>query len=749
MIIRGIIISILLALSAAAIWSVVTGQTRFAADINALFPASDRKEIEVSAYEALQAQNGRQISIFAGHADEARLISGLSHLKEKLYTLSNLTVREASDEEATRLSRFIRQNAGLIATEDDFKELQSGNGSSLIQRTLLSLFLPGSLITADQLRKDPLALSTAQINMFAANGNASFLGEDGVHYVQLSLLLQEDLSPDAKKATFLQFKEVLNVVSKKHDGFSLVATGAPFYENQIAEKSKTEALFLSIGATVGVILLLLFAFRSARVISGALLIITGGILSGAVATLLIFNTVHLIAVAFGSSLIGVVVDYAIHFYAARRLSEPMAVTAERIRLGLVLGAGTSIIGFIALLFSNMIFLQQIAVYSTFGVVGAALTVLFLLPILSIIDPKQSPSSDHNGVRKLHITLTPIALFPALGLASALSAALLLLNYAPSSDSVRNLRVSTEAIDKLEQQISKLGANSSNRIVLIQGNSAEEILQREEQLKAELFIASDQSLRVSLSLSDFLPSLKRQEEIASLTKEVMATKEAAPLLSMIGDLEADRTFVSLDPAVIRQLPMEIQGLRIEHNEIDQQAHLMILPGSANDAYLAPLLSKFAWATELDVTRKYTSDMARMRLKATQTLIAGIIFANLIFIIRFGVIKGLQALVAPSAATLLALLAIAYLTPGLSFFSVIAGFLIFALGADYALFQMASQDDDRDRAYKAVTLSALSTVLVFGLMSFSSIPVLQTIGSTIVIGVVCAWGLSPLAIASKKE
>ncbi|MEP4150404.1 MAG: hypothetical protein ABJL73_03815, partial [Lentilitoribacter sp.] len=132
------------------------------------------------------------------------------------------------------------------------------------------------------------------------------------------------------------------------------------------------------------------------------------------------------------------------------------------------------------------------------------------------------------------------------------------------------------------------------------------------------------------------------------------------------------------------------------------------------------------------------------KATFALLGGIIAINFLFMFRFGWMKGLRVMSVPTFSTVASLVLVALLGTGLTFFTIMAGFLVFALGADYSLFQMAAKTDDKSRTYLAVGLSALSTVLVFGLMAFSLIPVLQIMGSVVVIGVVLSWALAPLVV-----
>jgi predicted exporter len=59
----------------------------------------------------------------------------------------------------------------------------------------------------------------------------------------------------------------------------------------------------------------------------------------------------------------------------------------------------------------------------------------------------------------------------------------------------------------------------------------------------------------------------------------------------------------------------------------------------------------------------------------------------------------------------------------------------LGVDYALFFERTKTDreERLRTLHAVLVSSLSTLMVFAILSFSSIPVLRSIGVTVTLGV----------------
>ncbi len=98
----------------------------------------------------------------------------------------------------------------------------------------------------------------------------------------------------------------------------LELTGPGAFAVEIAAKTQGEAQWIGMLDTVGLIVLLLLAYRSWKVpLLGVLPLASAG-LAGLVAVALLFDRVHGITVAFGFTLIGVVQDYPIHLFSHQR-----------------------------------------------------------------------------------------------------------------------------------------------------------------------------------------------------------------------------------------------------------------------------------------------------------------------------------------------------------------------------------------------------------------------------------------------
>jgi predicted exporter len=102
-------------------------------------------------------------------------------------------------------------------------------------------------------------------------------------------------------------------------------------------------------------------------------------------------------------------------------------------------------------------------------------------------------------------------------------------------------------------------------------------------------------------------------------------------------------------------------------------------------------------------------------------------------------------APMALTTLIILAVLRGTGvSLNLFHLIALVLAAGLGLDYALFFEHAEDDplEQRRTLHALLVCALSTLMVFALLSLSTLPVLRAIGVTVTIGVIANFVLALL-------
>ena len=98
--------------------------------------------------------------------------------------------------------------------------------------------------------------------------------------------------------------------------------------------------------------------------------------------------------------------------------------------------------------------------------------------------------------------------------------------------------------------------------------------------------------------------------------------------------------------------------------------------------------------------------------------------------------------PALAAFVCLGVLGYLGEPISLFNVMALLLVLGIGVDYALF-FRETGLESPATLLAITMSSFTTVLAFGLLAFSETTAVHAFGLTVLIGILVAFLLSPIA------
>ena len=734
-----------------ASWRVFSGKAEFVADIEYLFPKENPTQIEGSTLEKIQKSSSKQIIFLIEHSNAIKRKEAFSQLQSVLQERTTFEPTAISVAELSKIRVFQLENIGAYASDTDFRALQNEEYKPLVERSLRALYLPGSTINSKEFSQDPLGLYPSYLTSLQTQlSSTSSASASKSHHQLLIGALGPDISAERFRRDLETVDQIVAKLTSYDPQLDINYIGPGYYSREIASISKRDATWITSAALAAVIILLLLVFRSLKPALGAIFIITTGLASGAAVTLLIFDTIHLISLAFGSTLVGVVVDYAVHFYFAQRAGESPSLSSRRILLGLVGATTTTIAGFTVLLFTDVPLLSQISVFSIAGVISAAFAVILWLPALSQPPNSSITSNNASRARLFHYQIARPSLLAVMLLLSIGAGAALYTEFLPANDKVQNLRVQTPNLTERAKKIASAGGFQSNQLLLITGTNEEELLQREETIRSYLSKNKGTGEQISaVTLSHFIPSLKRQQQLCRARAHAYEAEVTAPLIKLVSKHTNTCTEITLDAKAWDTLPDQIKALKIDTSGGLSPQHLMILQGAIKGPSSVNLYEAFAWVKPIDLAARYSGALGHMRQKTTIAILTGILCVTIVACLILGWKTGFQVAVIPAFAALISPV-IFYLAGGtIIFFSIIASFLVYALAADYSLFQFATKADDIDRTYKAVAVSSFSTILVFSLLSFSNIPVLQNMGAIVVIGVLIAWITAPVATLKHKE
>ncbi|MEQ8390237.1 MAG: hypothetical protein RIB30_04540, partial [Thalassospira sp.] len=413
----------------------------------------------------------------------------------------------------------------------------------------------------------------------------------------------------------------------------------------------------------------------------------------------------------------------------------------QIHKGLGLGLLTSIIGFSALALSPTSLLVQIAVYSIAGLIAAYCSVKFLLPLIP-----PTPVRENSPIRLVHewlmrlmmVVVLPrkIQLFVAIFLIVALPISAFLI---PGHDDVRALGQSDAELLSDARMISEtLGLGGSPVFIRVDGKTAQQRLETSESVrKAIMPLISAGKIGGVVALSDFVPSIAVQKDNRRLVRDELYKPFSASLSDV---LQTPLQFPDLDAPYL--LPDQaINNLsEIARFQTNTSDIMRLSDVSDVDALNAALVS-FENARLISPTTIISTQFAEYRYWTYIALGVVLAIALILAILRYGLDRGVRVFSAPAGAILFALIGGYIMGVPISFFTTMAMFLVFAIGADYVLFLSEGDDTEhREHTRLAVFLSLISSVLAFGLLATSSVPLVSDIGTIIATGLVGAWFLA---------
>ena len=145
--------------------------------------------------------------------------------------------------------------------------------------------------------------------------------------------------------------------------------------------------------------------------------------------------------------------------------------------------------------------------------------------------------------------------------------------------------------------------------------------------------------------------------------------------------------------------------------------------------------------VDQVESVSSLFARYRIRASGLLAVAFCLASLGLGFKFGWRNGATIMSVPVVALAVSLAMLGWFDQLFSLFNLFALLLVLGIGVDYGLFFFMA-GDRRASTSLGVTLSALTTLLAFGLLATSSTEIVHAFGFTVTAGIVTALLCAPL-------
>lgn len=523
-------------------------------------------------------------------------------------------------------------------------------------------------------------------------------------------------------------------------GFDNVLTsGIPLFASHAAQTAQTELSRLGTISLLGVCLLSWLWFRRLRVIGLMLLVIAQAMVVATAATLAIFGQIHLISLVFGTTLIGITVDYSAHYFGKRFGQDEDDISDTLIKLmpSLSLALVSTVIAFLVMANTPMQGLQQMAIFCASGVISAFAAVTLWFPCLDFKLQTQNLSLKKIGdmiaqlptwsdcrwqYRVILIVLCSTTLF--LGLSNIKPTAQLQeLNNAPPI-------LVTEAL-----QVSELlHTPSTSQYFIVKGSNLNDLLLKQEMVYKRLADHPIDGVTLS-SMSDWIASDERATQMQQIRQQATELINSDVNALLGATLPVDNDDIGPVQARLKELNL-FKTLQQRFHLLTPHSALVQIRGlTANNVddvkALANNLDGITW---VDYPQDIAKTLGQYRDQIAKLLALSIATVILILTFRF---KG-QSWRAFTPTVLGLLMTVALLSlwgMNFSLFSVLALVLLLGLGFDYGIFMTAS--DQEPETIATIAFAALTTFLSFGLLVFSNTPALKIFGMTVAMGQCLIW------------
>lgn len=666
---------------------------------------------------------------------------------KKLYKLldkSGLTVQSADASGLQDILRVLQPYREYFLTETGRQILTNASDASLVRRALKNLYAPVSLDVLPW-QDDPLGLFGLSLRealtdpRFSISGDLLTIGNPAdprSFCVFLRIQTDEALSIDTASFTQERLEKAKEELQLEMPSVRIAAAGPLIISQAVSTQASQESTFIGLISAAAIGLMVLVALRSLLYSLWMVAVLAIGFAFATSVVWLVFGGIHLLSLVFGATLLGIAADYVFH-YLTELFTAPCALQAARqLYRGLGVSLLTSLVGYSTLYFIPMPVLHQVGLFCMTGLTCAYATVLLYLPLVIRGKPISPPTwwiaeqlrnlfaNSSRGKQALIATVLVAALAPGL----------LRLHNADDLTLLNSIPQDVLADQKFVSE--RIFLSSPGQFFLVHGADSNETLSHLQQFIPWLETAKKEGWITGYQTgASLLQTEQKQLENYALVHE--ANRRARQLTSE----KLQTTLAMPDPLSSQPLRVEdwlesSAGRFYQPLWLSAQETVVLLSGVTMQSLpsLAQADKMFSFVHFVNTTGQIRESLSYWK-KATVKILAGAFCVMLLFLCVIYK-RNAWRLMLPTALGLACTAGIlGWIGVPLSLFIVLPMVLLLGLGSDYAVL-LHTQPKDPIK-YLSITLAMASTLLSFGLLSFSSTPALHLFGLTLGIGIGLIW------------
>ena len=630
---------------------------------------------------------------------------------------------------------------------------------------------PAGMMIKGLLPRDPTGELMQSLGDFAGrdqplNRHGVWASRDGNRALLMAQTQASGSDTDAQGAAVAALRADFAELAGDQPDLKLLVSGAPVFSLTARATIRSEVERLAIISAVGIVIVLLLAYRSFTALGLGLLPVLSGALAGVAAVMLGFGSVHGITIGFGTTLIGEAVDYSIYYFVQSRAGSDADWRARfwpTIRLGVL----TSLCGFASLLFSGFPGLAQLGLFSMTGLIVAAVVTRFVLPQLR---PARFAIRD---TARLGEAAAPVAAglarlrWPVLALAVIAVAVVFTKRDQLWNERLSDLSPMSPELLALDASLrADVGNTEQGYLIVLNAPDREAALEAAERTAARLQALVDAgALGGFESPSRFLPSaatqaarravLPARAELETRLKVALADLplRADKLTGFLDDVAAARNQPPLTAEALMGSTLGVAVDAMLQKRTNGWVVLMPVHGNAagelDAAAIRAALAAEPGALFLDLGEESLHLYADYLGEAIWLSLAGFVAIAALLAVSLRSVRRAGRVLAPLVLSVLLVMAtLALLGERMTLLHLVGLLLTVAVGSNYALFFDDANAVADPRTLSSLLVANLTTVIGFGALATAKVPVLHAIGVTVGPGAVLALLFSAM-LARRRE
>ena len=287
---------------------------------------------------------------------------------------------------------FVYENIPYFLTSADYARIDSllsddGFVGKALERDMQLLMLPSGGFMQDNMASDPLGLFTPVLGRLQGmRRESSFELVDGYVFTpDMSRAVVTIHSPFGNSETgsnsqlLDKIRDALSVAANRYPDVKADITGGPVIAVENAMQIRKDSILAFGLASVLILLIMFYAFRSVANILLTGITILWGFLFALAGMSLIHAEVSLIVVGISSIIMGIAFNYPLHLINHLSHQPDMRLAMKDIVSPLLTGNVTTIGAFMALVPLQSVALRDLGIFASFMLLGTILFVLVFLP----------------------------------------------------------------------------------------------------------------------------------------------------------------------------------------------------------------------------------------------------------------------------------------------------------------------------------------------------------------------------------